>query len=82
MSSRTKLIAFAAVFAVVFGGAALAGGAVRKLHKPLRARRTRDPALDRFDNEERLHEALGDVPPARYETINYRRDNTPMLSAT
>lgn len=35
-----------------------------------------------FYNEERLHEALGDLPPAEYEMINYRRDNTPMLSAT
>ncbi len=36
-----------------------------------------------FYNEERLHEALGDSPPAEYEMINYRRDNTtPILSAT
>jgi putative transposase len=35
-----------------------------------------------FYNEERLHEALGDLPPAEYETINYKTDNTPMLSAT
>jgi putative transposase len=35
-----------------------------------------------FYNEERLHEALGDLPPAEYEMINYRRDNTPILSAT
>ena len=35
-----------------------------------------------FYNKERLHEALRDVPPAEYEMINYRRDNTPILSAT
>jgi transposase InsO family protein len=35
-----------------------------------------------FYNEERLHEALGDLPPAEYEMINYRTDNTPMVSAT
>ena len=34
-----------------------------------------------FYNEERLHEALGDLPPAEYEELNYKRDNTPMLSA-
>jgi putative transposase len=35
-----------------------------------------------FYNGERLHEALGDLPPAEYEELNYKRDNTPMLSAT
>jgi putative transposase len=35
-----------------------------------------------FYNRERLHEALGDLPPAEYEIINYRTGNTPMLSAT
>ena len=35
-----------------------------------------------FYNEERLHEALDDVPPVEYEMINYKRDNTPILSAT
>jgi transposase InsO family protein len=39
-----------------------------------------------FYNRERLHEALGDVPPAEYEAehsrLNIKRDNTPMLSAT
>jgi putative transposase len=35
-----------------------------------------------FYNGERLHEALGDMPPAEYEMINYRRENTPILSAT
>jgi hypothetical protein len=33
MSTRTKLFAFAAALAVVFGGAALAGGAVHRIHK-------------------------------------------------
>jgi putative transposase len=32
-------------------------------------------------NEERLHQALGDLPPAEYEVINYREDNAPMLPA-
>jgi len=35
-----------------------------------------------FYNEERLHEALGDLPPAEYEMINCRTDNTPMVAAT
>ena len=35
-----------------------------------------------FYNEERLHEALGDLPPVEYEQLNIRRDNTPILSAT
>ena len=39
-----------------------------------------------FYNEERLHEALDDLPPAEYETEHYRfdikTDNTPILSAT
>jgi putative transposase len=35
-----------------------------------------------FYNAERLHEALGDLPPAEYEEINYKRDNTAILSAT
>ena len=34
-----------------------------------------------FYNEERLHEALDDVPPAEYERMNIRIDNTRMLSA-
>ncbi len=34
-----------------------------------------------FYNSERLHEELGDVPPAEYEMINYRRGNTATLSA-
>jgi putative transposase len=34
-----------------------------------------------FYNEERLHEELGDVPPVEYEMINYKKDNTPTLSA-
>jgi len=39
-----------------------------------------------FYNDERLHEALGDVPPAEYEAEHYRliikTDNTPMVAAT
>ena len=39
-----------------------------------------------FYNEERLHEALGDVPPSEYEANYYRliikTDNTRILSAT
>ena len=35
-----------------------------------------------FYNEERLHEALGDLPPAEYEQLNIKTDNTPMLTAT
>ncbi len=35
-----------------------------------------------FYNEERLHEELGDVPPAEYEMINDRKDNSATLSAT
>jgi putative transposase len=35
-----------------------------------------------FYNEERLHEALGDLPPAEYDELTIKRDNTPMLSAT
>ncbi len=33
-----------------------------------------------FYNEHRLHEELGDVPPAEYEQLNYRRDNSRALS--
>ena len=39
-----------------------------------------------FYNDERLHEALDDLPPAEYEEEHYRfdikADNTPMLAAT
>jgi transposase InsO family protein len=35
-----------------------------------------------FYNEERLHEALGDLPPAEYEQLNIKNDNTPKVSAT
>ena len=39
-----------------------------------------------FYNDDRLHEALDDVPPSEYEEdyvlFNYKRDNTPMLAAT
>jgi transposase InsO family protein len=34
-----------------------------------------------FYNEERLHEELGDLPPVEYAMINYKKDNTPTLSA-
>lgn len=34
-----------------------------------------------FYNEERLHEELGDLPPAEYEIINYTTDNIPMVPA-
>lgn len=33
-----------------------------------------------FYNDERLHEELGDVPPAEYEQLNYKRDNIETLS--
>jgi hypothetical protein len=37
-------------------------------------------------NDERLHEALDDVPPSEYEAEHFRltikTDNTPMLAAT
>jgi transposase InsO family protein len=35
-----------------------------------------------FYNEERLHEALGDLPPAEYEELNIKTDNTPMVATT
>ena len=39
-----------------------------------------------FYNDERLHEALDDLPPSEYEDEHYRlnikTDNTPMLAAT
>jgi putative transposase len=35
-----------------------------------------------FYNKERLHEALGDLPPAQYEELNIKRDNSPMVAAT
>ena len=35
-----------------------------------------------FYNGERLHEARGDLPPAEYEMINHKKDNTPIVSAT
>ncbi len=35
-----------------------------------------------FYNQERLHEALGDLPPAEYEELNYKKDNIRTLSAT
>ena len=33
-----------------------------------------------FYNDERLHEELGDVPPAEYEQLNIKRDNIKTLS--
>ena len=33
-----------------------------------------------FYNEERLHEELGDLPPAEYEELNYKKDNIKTLS--
>ena len=33
-----------------------------------------------FYNEQRLHEELGDLPPAEYEELNIKRDNTPLLA--
>lgn len=35
-----------------------------------------------FYNAERLHEALGDLPPTEYEQLNIKTDNTPMVAAT
>jgi transposase InsO family protein len=35
-----------------------------------------------FYNSERLHEALDDVPPVEYEALNFKREDTPILSAT
>ena len=35
-----------------------------------------------FYNDERLHQALGDLPPAEYEAMNIKTDNNPILSAT
>jgi transposase InsO family protein len=33
-------------------------------------------------HDERLHEALGDLPPTEYEQLNITTDNTPMVAAT
>lgn len=35
-----------------------------------------------FYNAERLHEALGDLPPTEYEQLNIKTDNSPMVAAT
>ena len=35
-----------------------------------------------FYNEQRLHEQLGDLPPAEYEGLNYKTDNTRIVSTT
>ena len=34
-----------------------------------------------FYNGERLHEELGDLPPAEYEELNIKTDNSPTLAA-
>jgi len=34
-----------------------------------------------FYNEERLHEELGDLPPAEYEELNINKDNSQALAA-
>ena len=36
----------------------------------------------RFYNGKRLHEALGDLPPAEYKELNIKRDNSPVVAAT
>ena len=35
-----------------------------------------------FYNAERLHEALGDLPPTEYEQLSIKTDNGPMVAAT
>ena len=35
-----------------------------------------------FYNDERLHEALDDVPPSEYEHFSINNDNRPMVAAT
>jgi transposase InsO family protein len=35
-----------------------------------------------FYNGDRLHEALDDLPPAEYEELNIKTDNTPIVAAT
>ena len=35
-----------------------------------------------FYNEERLHEALDDLPPAEYEELSYKKDNRPIVATT
>ena len=35
-----------------------------------------------FYNDERLHEALGDMPPAEYEENNYKTDNIELVATT
>jgi transposase InsO family protein len=61
-------------------------------HAPLGRRAHRFPSFEHaehevlhwigFYNEGRLHEALGDLPPTKYEELNTRRDNSPMVAAT
>jgi transposase InsO family protein len=35
-----------------------------------------------FYNGERLHEALGDLPPVEYEKLNYKTDNRGLVATT
>jgi putative transposase len=35
-----------------------------------------------FYNDERLHQALNDLPPAEYEQLNIKKDNRPKVAAT
>ena len=35
-----------------------------------------------FYNSERLHEELGDIPPAEYEELNIKTENSQALAAT
>ena len=35
-----------------------------------------------FYNDERLHEALADSPPAEYEELNYNTDNSGLVATT
>jgi putative transposase len=35
-----------------------------------------------FYNDERLHEALDDLPPTEYEQLNYKTDNTELVATT
>jgi transposase InsO family protein len=35
-----------------------------------------------FYNDERLHEALGDLPPTEYEELNYKTDNRDLVATT
>ena len=48
----------------------------------IRARRARTLEWIGFYNDERLHEALGDLPPTEYERLNIKTDNTELLVTT